>query len=296
MKVLILGAHGNLGQDLVRAFGLAGHEVVGLNHEGLDVTDQEAVRSHVLAGEYGAIVNAVAWNDVDGAEDPIKRELAWKLNATTPGFLAGLAREVDATFVHYSSDFVFDGTKLEGYAEDDTPAPISVYGESKLAGERAVQEVGGKWYVCRSSKLFGRPGTSPSSKPSFVSLMLKLAAERSKLTVVDEEVGSPTYTTDLAEATVRLLSGGYEPGIYHLINEGAGVTWYGFIQEFFGLLGVETPCDPVPASAFPRPAQRPKFGQLNNTKFPLLRDRQTALQAFFTECPEAVPERFRQAE
>ncbi|OIO52604.1 dTDP-4-dehydrorhamnose reductase [Candidatus Uhrbacteria bacterium CG_4_10_14_0_8_um_filter_58_22] len=293
MKVLILGARGNLGQDLVRAFGLAGHEMVGLDHDRLDVTDREAVRGHVSAGGYGAIVNAVAWNDVDGAEDPIKRELAWKLNVEVPGRLAELSREVGAAFVHYSSDFVFDGTKLEGYTEDDAPAPISVYGESKLAGEEAVRAAGGKWFVCRSSKLFGRPGSSPSSKPSFVNLMLKLAAERPKLTVVDEEVGSPTYTDDLAEATVRLVAGRYDPGVYHLVNSGTGVTWYGFVRELFGLLGVETPCDPVPASAFPRPARRPNFGQLLSTKFPPLRDRQAALQAFFAECPEVVPERFR---
>lgn len=283
MNVLILGAKGNLGQDLVRAFIDAGHVVEGLDRDGLDVTDAAAVRTCIATGGYDAVVNAVAYNNVDGAEDPANRALAFGLNAEAPGVMAQAAKEAGAAFVHYSSDYVFSGTKPEGYVEDDIPDPVSVYGQSKAAGEVAVASAGGRWYVCRTSKLFGRSGTSPAAKPSFVSIMVGLAKTKPELSVVDEEVGMPTYTADLAEATVRLVEGEYAAGVYHLVNDGPGVTWYGFAEEFFAMLGVTTPRKPVPMSAFPRPAKRPLHAALRNTKFPTLRARADALDAFFAE-------------
>src|SRR5688572_15377076 len=138
MKALILGAKGNLGQDLVRAFTDAGYEVDGFDRDGLDVTDAVAVRSCISAGGYGVVVNAVAYNNVDGAEDPANRALAFGLNADAPGVMAEAAKNAGAAFVHYSSDYVFSGTKPEGYAEDDIPDPVSVYGQSKAMGESAV--------------------------------------------------------------------------------------------------------------------------------------------------------------
>lgn len=288
MKVLILGAKGNLGQDLVAAFKSAGHEVVGLDRDSLDVLDEAAVRSRIGQERPTAVINAVAMNDVDGAEDPAKRTLAFRLNAEAPGRLAAISAEIGAAFVHYSTDYVFAGTKPEGYAEDDTPDPVSAYGESKVAGERAVLAAGGRGYVCRLSKIFGRPGSSELSKPSFVGVMLKLAKTKPELGIVDEEVGCPTYTKDIAEATVRLLDGGFAPGIYHLVNSGPGVTWYGFAEEFFGLLGVKTPRRPVSSALFPKPARRPKFAALLNTKFPPLRSRLEALQEFFRENPDSA--------
>lgn len=286
MKILILGAKGNLGQDLVRVFAAAGHQVDGFDRDGLDVTDTAAVRSRIFAGGYGAVVNASAWNDVDGAEDPANRDRVRALNADAPGAMAAASKDAGAAFVHYSSDYVFEGAKSEGYKEDDEPNPISEYGRSKLDGERAVAAAGGRWYVCRTSKLYGLPGTSASAKPSFVNVMCKLARTKPELGIVDEEVGSPTYTRDLAESTVRLVTGKFAPGIYHLVNDGPGVTWYGFAEEFFGILGVKTPRKPVSSSAFPKPAKRPKFAPLLNTKFPKLRSRLDALKAYFAEAKE----------
>jgi dTDP-4-dehydrorhamnose reductase len=283
MKTLVIGARGNLGQDLVRVFRDAGHEVVGLDRQELDVADAGAVRSRIIDGGYDAVLNAVAWNNVDTAEDPANRDAVWALNETAPSVMAKAAEEAGAAFVHYSTDYVFSGDKPEGYVESDEPSAISAYGRSKADGERAVAEIGGRAYVCRLSKLFGRQGSSPSSKPSFVSIMTKLAATKPKLGIVDEEVGMPTYTLDIAQATERLIVGGFAPGIYHLINEGPGVTWYGFAEEFFGILGVTTPRKPVPSSLFPKPARRPKFAALRNTKFPPLRPRVEALKAFFAE-------------
>lgn len=288
MKVLIFGAKGALGQDLADAFGAAGHDVVGLDREELDVTVEDAVRRAVADARPSLVVNAAAWNDVDGAEDPARRHLAFAVNGRAPGVMAEAARDAGATFVHFSTDYVFAGDRPEGYREDDEPSPVSAYGESKLEGERAVRAAGGKSYVCRLSKLFGRPGSSPSAKPSFVNVMRRLAAERPELTIVDEEVGMPTYTKDIAEAVVRLVSGGYAAGVYHIVNEGPGVTWYGFAEEFLPMLGLRTPRRPVPSSAFPKPAKRPLHAKLLNTKFPPLRPRTEALRAFFAEYPPAA--------
>ncbi len=288
MKVLVVGAKGNLGQDLVRVFADAGFEVVAADREELDVTDHDAVAAKVAAGGFGAVVNAVAYNNVDGAEEPANWPVAWALNAVAPRTLAQAARDAGAAFVHCSTDYVFAGDRPEGYAEDDEPGPISRYGETKLAGERAVADVGGRWYVCRLSKIFGRPGSSAASKPSFVSVMTKLAKTKPELAIVDEEVGMPTYTRDVAEATLRLVTEPFAPGVYHLVNEGPGVTWYGFAEEFFGILGVTVPRRPVSSAEFPKPAKRPKFAALRNTKFPKLRSRVDALKAYFREAPDAA--------
>ncbi len=288
MKVIILGATGNLGQDLAAAFAAAGHDVVALDRAELDVLDEAAVRRRVLEELPAAVINAVAWNDVDGAEDPAKRPFAFRLNGEVPGRLAAIAAEAGAAFVHYSTDYVFAGTKPEGYAEDDEPGPVNAYGESKLAGERAALAAGGRVYVCRLSKIFGRPGVSELSKPSFVGVMLKLAKTKSELNIVDEEVGCPTYTKDIAAATIRLLTGDFVPGVYHLVNSGPGVTWYGFAEEFFGLLGVQTRRLPVSSDKFPKPARRPRSAPLLNTKFPPLRSRLEALREFFRENPDLV--------
>jgi len=283
MKILIFGAKGNLGQELTAVFAAAGHEVVALDREDLDVLDSAALRRRILGELPAAVLNAVAWNDVDGAEDPSKRPFAFRLNADVPAAMAVASAEAGAIFVHYSTDYVFAGTKPGGYAEDDEPDPISAYGESKAAGEKAVLAAGGRAYVCRLSKIFGRTGVSELSKPSFMSIMIKLAATKPELGIVDEEVGCPTYTRDIAAATERLLAGNFPPGTYHLVNSGPGVTWYGFAEEFFGLLGVKTPRKPVLAALFPKPAKRPKFAALLNTKFPPLRPRLEALRAFLAE-------------
>jgi dTDP-4-dehydrorhamnose reductase len=286
MKVAVFGAKGNLGQDLVAAFEAAGHEVAAFDREDIDVTDGQALADRIASGGYGAVINSVAWNNVDGAEDAANRGAVFTLNVEVPRVMAEAAKAAGAAFVHYSTDYVFAGDKPEGYSESDEPRPISVYGQSKLQGEQAVAAAGGRWYVCRLSKIFGRPGASELSKPSFVSVMVRLAKTKPELTVVDEEVGSPSYTRDIAEATVKLVADGFPAGVYHLVNEGPGVTWYGFAEEFFGILGVKTPRKPVPSSMFPKPAKRPMLAKLVNTKFPPLRPRVEALKAFFDENPD----------
>ncbi len=189
--------------------------------------------------------------------------------------------------MHYSTDYVFDGTKKDGYTEEDLPSPISVYGESKYAGERIVQEASSKkpaarTYVIRTSRLFGRKG---SAKESFVDKMIGLADERERLSVIDAEVSNPTSADDLVAFTRHLLSDNAPSGIYHGVNEGS-CTWYAFAVEILqqahrlGILSRIPIITPVTPSTYPRPAARPAFSSLRNTKRPPMRSWQDALAAY----------------
>jgi dTDP-4-dehydrorhamnose reductase len=280
MKILLTGAQGTLGGDIVRTFEEKGDKVIKTDKGTLDITNKDAVWRAVQEAKPNAIINAAAFNAVDKVEDPEFYDLAFAVNAMGPRNLAEAADAFSIPFVHYSSDYVFDGEKKEGYTEEDIPNPISKYGETKAEGERQVLGMKGNVYVCRLSKIFGKRGSSPEAKESFVHLMLRLAAEKPELNIVNEEVGSPGYTKDIAQATYKLLHEEYPHGVYHLFNDGPGITWYEFAQEVFDLAGVTTPYHPVPSSAFPRAATPPKFGALLNTKFPALQSRNSALEEF----------------
>lgn len=280
MKVLITGSTGMLGKDLVTEFTKNNHEVIATEKQQLDITHIVEVLNFVREHKPEVIINAAAYNFVDKVEDHDGYGIAFAVNANGPKNLAMAAKDLDIPFIHFSSDYVFSGNKTEGYTEEDAPSPISRYGDTKLHGEKLIQEVGGKYYICRLSKLFGLPGTSDVSKASFVSIMIKLAKEKDSLQIVDSETGCPSYTPDIAEAVHQLLVQEFEPGIYHLINEGGGVTWYEFAQEIFKIAGLNPKVEAVDPSAFPRPARRPIEAALLNTKFPKLRNRLEALEEF----------------
>lgn len=283
MKILITGAGGTLGGDLQRVFSSAGHELILTDRDTLDITDREAVFQFIREWQPEVIINSAAYNFVDNVEEDAHYPVALAVNAHGPRNLAEAAKEMAIPFVHYSTDYVFPGDKPEGYTEDDPTGPISRYGETKEAGEKMVQEVGGEYYICRLSKIFGVPGESDNSKESFVALMLRLAAKLPEMKIVHEEVGSPSYTRDIAETTLQLLHTRPGKGIFHIVNEGSGVTWYEFAEEIFDLAGVETPRTPVPSAEFPKPAARPKFAALRNTKLPPLRERTDALREFMKD-------------
>ncbi len=281
MKVLVTGASGMLGQDIVKVFTLAGHEVIATDRDRLDITNIDSIESFINEIKPEVIINTAAYNLVDKIEDSAIYPMAYAINVTGPKLLAEAAALIDVPFFHYSTDYVFAGDKVDGYLETDAPDPISKYGETKYLGEKAVQEAGGRWYVLRTSKIFGHPGTTEGAKMSFVALMLKLASEKPELKIVNEEVGCPTYTRDIADATLRMIVDGAEPGIYHVVNSGKSVTPYQFAEEIFEVMSVVTPRQPVPADAFePRPAARPKFAALLNTKLPALPNRVDALRDF----------------
>jgi dTDP-4-dehydrorhamnose reductase len=273
-KVLVLGAKGTLGGQLMRLYPKA----TGWDREDVDVLDSPALRARLdgLGFVPDAVVNCVAFNDVDGAEDRPERALA--LNAEFPGRLALWTKQMGVPLVHYSTNYVFDGARGE-YRESDAPAPLSAYGRSKWRGELLVAENGGRWYVVRTAVIFGPKGESELSKKSFVDLMLDLAAKRDTIEAVADEINSLTYAADLATGTRDLLAAAPPAGIYHLTN-GGGASWYDFAREIFRIAGKRTTVLPVPSTRFPRKATRPAGAVLLNTLLPPLRPWQEALADF----------------
>lgn len=277
-KILILGAKGMLGAELTRIFSDFDNEVFAWDYEELDITDETQVKEKISALHPDIIINAAAYNNVDKAEEDSK--IANFLNGYASGYIADIANQLNARFVHYSTDYVFDGEKEEGYTEVDVPCPISAYGRSKLLGEEEVQKNTDKFYIIRLSKLFGKIGTGVNVKASFVDKMLELARGREKIEVIDEELSSPTYAPDLAKTTRHILQNNLPYGIYHGANSGA-CTWHQFACEIFKQKGINTEVVPVSGEKFPRLAQRPKYSILLNTKLPQAGTWQEALKGYF---------------
>jgi dTDP-4-dehydrorhamnose reductase len=273
-STLVLGAKGTLGGQLMRLWP----DATGWDREDVDVMDAARLRERLdgLGFLPGAVVNCVAFNDVDGAED--RPEQAFALNGEFPGRLAQWTKEKGIPLVHYSTNYVFDGARGE-YCEADAPAPLSAYGRSKWQGEQLVAQNGGRWYVVRTAVIFGPKGESELSKKSFVEIMLDLAAKRDTIEAVADEVNSVTYATDLAAGTRGLLEAAPAAGIYHVTNSG-GASWYDFAREIFRIAGKSTTVLPVPSTRFPRKAKRPARAVLVNTKLPPLRPWQEALAEF----------------
>lgn len=273
MKVLLIGAKGMLGTDLQAAF--ADTELTALDHTELDITDAGVVAERLAAERPEVVINAAAYTAVDQAES--EREQAFLVNETGVGNIAAAAKDMGATMVHYSTDYVFAGDNVSGYAEDDEPGPpVNAYGESKLAGERALEESGCTFFLLRTAWLYGAAGKN------FVATMLRLAGGRDELNVVNDQHGSPTYTVDVAQATRVILDGDYAPGIYHTVNAGTA-TWYEFAQEIFKLAGKKMTVNPITTAEYPLPAKRPAYSILKNTRGPALRPWQEAIAAYIEE-------------
>lgn len=252
MKVLIAGAGGMLGRDLVLAAENAGHEVVGLGRLELDVTAADAVTAKLELERPDVVVNCAAWTDVDGAEGA--EDAAMAVNGRGAGNVAAAAAAVGAAVVYVSSDYVFDGAKGDPYVETDQPAPLSAYGRTKLAGEEATAAANKRHFVVRSSWLFGIGGSN------FVETMLRLAASQNEVLVVRDQVGSPTYTWHLAYGIVRLIEG-IEFGIHHMAADGA-CSWYDFAREIFEQAKVECMVLSATTEMLGRPAPRPPCSAL----------------------------------
>jgi dTDP-4-dehydrorhamnose reductase len=299
-RLLITGAGGLLGTELVRLAGEAPWsgwvEVVALPRAALDVTDRDAVAVALAAHRPDVVVNCAAYTRVDDAEREV--EAAMRLNGEAPGRLAAACAARGVALVHLSTDYVFDGRKRTPYVETDPVAPLSAYGRSKLAGERAVAEafgggqaacevVSGRWLVVRSQWLYGRVG------PAFVKTILGRAAEGAPLRVVNDQWGAPTWGRDLAEAILALIEA-EAGGIVHVANAGEA-TWFDVARaalEARGLAG-RVALDPVPTAAVPRPAARPAYGVLDCGRYRALTGRtmrpwRAALEAFLaTDFEEA---------
>jgi dTDP-4-dehydrorhamnose reductase len=256
MKLLVTGAAGMLGRDVMLAAGNAGHDVIGFGHTELDVTDAAAVEAKLEAERPDVVINCAAWTDVDGAEEA--EEAAMAVNGTGAGKVAAAAASVEASVVYVSSDYVFDGAKGAPYVESDQPAPLSAYGRTKLAGEEATAAANARHFVVRSSWLFGIGGNN------FVETMLRLAASQNEVLVVHDQVGSPTYTWHLAYGIVRLIEG-LEHGIHHMAAAGR-CSWYEFAREIFEQAGIECKVLSATTDMLGRPAPRPAFSALESQR------------------------------
>ncbi|MDD4953273.1 MAG: dTDP-4-dehydrorhamnose reductase [Desulfovibrionaceae bacterium] len=259
--VVFGGRNGLLGQALSTALIKAGCATRALSREELGALDHKTLARALKDLAPSIVFNAAAYTQVDRAED--EPDLAFELNQAFPARLAEVCKGIKATLVHYSTDFVFDGDKAAPYTPDDEPAPLNVYGRSKLAGERAVLELGGPdVLVVRSSWLFG-PG-----KTNFVRKILELARERRSLAVVHDRTGSPTYTPDLAENTLELVVRGAS-GIFHLANAGMA-TWCELAAEAVAIAGLECRIEAIAGAQYPAKAERPAYSVLDTSAFTAL--------------------------
>jgi dTDP-4-dehydrorhamnose reductase len=279
-RILVIGREGQVGFELRRSLAGQG-QVIAVDVEQVDLSRPDSIRSTVREIAPDLIVNAAAYTAVDQAES--EPELALAVNGVAPGILAEEAKRLGAALIHYSTDYVFDGTKGAPYTEDDEPRPLSVYGRTKLAGEQAIQAVDAPHLILRTSWVYGMRGKN------FLLTMLRLARERDEMSIVDDQVGAPTWSRALAEATSGILKRlGYgqpgfrdactgQRGIYNATAAGQ-TSWYGFAAAIFSSAATVQPgrttrvlervpvLKPIPTDRYPLPARRPRYSMLENAK------------------------------
>lgn len=255
MRILLTGATGQVGWELRKTLAPLG-EVRVFDRFGLDLADAPVLVATVRALQPDVVVNAAAYTAVDKAE--AERDLAFAVNATAPRVLAEEARRIGALLVHYSTDYVFDGEKADPYVEEDATRPINAYGASKLAGEQAILASGCRHLILRTSWVYGPRGKN------FYLTMLRLARERPELKVVDDQVGAPTSSLEIARATATLLAKGSQ-GLYHMSAAGE-TTWCGFARAILERAGSATPVVAIRTADYPTPAKRPRNSRLDCSK------------------------------
>ena len=267
MRILITGANGQVGWELQRTLAPLG-EVVALGREALDLSNADAIRHTVRQIAPELIVNAAAYTAVDKAE--AERDLAHAVNGIAPGVLAEEAKLLNAAFVHYSTDYVFDGLKGAPYEEIDAPHAQSVYGETKLAGEKAIAAVGAPHLILRTSWVYGARGKN------FLRTIFRLANERDELRIVDDQLGAPTWSRMIAEATGAILTQCLHKGavagvlvekggLYHLTAAGQ-TSWFGFASEIVQHTDKHPRMIPIATAEYPLPAPRPTYSVMSNAK------------------------------
>ena len=267
MKTLIIGAKGMLGNELARVFAKYKPFLWDMNE--LDIANKSQVDQKIGDLVPELIINAAAYTAVDKCEE--NEEIATKVNGEAVGYLAEIAKKLGSTLVHYSTDYVFDGTKKEGYVEDDKPNPMSAYGRGKLAGEIAIQKSGlESYYIIRPAWMFGPDGKN------FVETMLSLGDQGKEIKVVGDQFGSPTYAPDLAAATLEIVENKKPSGIYHRTNEGQ-CSWYEFAKEIFEVFEKDVDLESCSTEEYPTPAKRPEYSIMKSTKLEPMRSWKDAL-------------------
>lgn len=266
MKILLTGRNGQIGGALLHALAGLG-EIIAPDRSQLDLSDFDNLRSTVQAIRPSFIINAAAYTAVDHAESD--EQLAHRINGEAPGVLAEEAKKIGAALIHYSTDYVYDGGKSGPWLETDATGPLSVYGRSKLAGERAIVAVGVPHLILRTSWVYGLHGKN------FLLTMLKLAQTRPELSIVSDQIGAPTWSVTIAEATAAIIKALGDPaalsdrsGVYHLCAA-EQTSWYGFAEKIFShpLILQKPTLKPISTPEYPTPAKRPKNSVMNTDKF-----------------------------
>lgn len=265
MKVLVTGVKGQLGHDVVNELTKRGHTTIGVDIEEMDITDENAVDSIIKNASPDAVIHCAAWTAVDLAEDEDKQEKVRLVNAVGTENIAKVCKELDCKMIYISTDYVFDGTGTRPWKPDDVRRPLNVYGQTKYEGELAVEKHLSKYYIVRIAWVFGVNGKN------FIKTMLSLGKLHDKLTVVNDQIGTPTYTYDLA----RLLADMAETdkyGKYHATNEGGYISWYDFTCEIMRQAKQYNPVYgnvtvfPVDSSSYPSKAKRPSNSRMDKSK------------------------------
>lgn len=258
MKVLVTGSNSMLAQDLIPVLKER-NDVAAFSREDLDITGRGNVYEAIKSSAPDLVINCSAYTNVDKAEE--EREKAFLINGIGVQNISLICSDGGIPLCHISTDYVFDGKKQTPYTPFDNTNPINVYGESKLAGERYIEWITNRFYIIRTSRLYGRGGNN------FVSTMLRLAKEKTEIPVVKDQTGSPTSTVSLSRAIDALIkTGAY--GIYHFTDEtGGGISWHDFALEIIGLSGLKTKVVPITADEFLRPAKRPEYSVLDTETF-----------------------------
>ena len=259
MKIALLGANGQLGQDLQGA--LRSHDVSALTRKDFDVVDHDRARALLMEIRPDVVLNTTAYHRVDDCEE--HADLAYAVNALAVLNLIRAANELDAVLVHISTDYVFDGKAQQPYTERSEAFPLSVYGNSKLAGEFLVRTTARKYLLIRTCGLYGAAG-SHGKGGNFVQTMLAKARCGESIRVVNDQLITPTYTSDLANQIARILPTAHL-GLFHMTNEGS-CTWYEFARAIFELSGIEADLSPTTSDVYKTPAIRPKYSVLENAR------------------------------
>lgn len=259
MNILITGCNGQLGSELrLLQSGHANHTFFNTDVEELDITNQEAVDAFVADHQIEGIVNCAAFTAVDLAET--EREKCTTLNTLAPAYLATAIEKQGGWMIQISTDYVFNGKSHRPYLEDDTPSPDSVYGSTKLAAELGVSKFCKRSMIIRTAWLYSSFGKN------FVKTMLRLGREKDALGVVFDQIGTPTYARDLAQAIMHIIEKGILPGVYHYTNEGVA-SWYDFTKSIHRIAGIDTcKVSPLHTEEYPTPAKRPPYSILDKTK------------------------------
>ena len=268
MKVLVTGSNGMLGQDLCPIFEDNGVDVIETDVDTLDITNPDMVEQVLKEHKPDVVIHCAAYTSVDKAEE--EKEIAERINVIGTKNVALASNAIGATLVYISTDYVFDGTKSEPYIPEDQPNPINNYGWTKLAGEKLIEECCEKYYIVRTSWLYGHHGNN------FVETMVSLSS-KDEISVVDDQIGCPTWTVELANAILEIIEEELEFGIYHVCGSGQ-TSWFGFAKEIFEQLNLKVKLKPCTTEEFPRPAKRPKYSVMDNEGF--CRDWKIALKEY----------------